>query len=66
MTCFTVHMMGQSVPITVDLDYHNVDELADVVGQSRFLLGHMTQADEDGVCRRVMIATSRIQCAVEH
>lgn len=65
VACFMIHLMGQPVPLTIDLDCSSVDELAELTGQSRFLVGHMAMADEDGVCRRVMIATSRIQCAIE-
>lgn len=65
MASFTIHLMGQSVPLTIDLDCNSVDELAEIAGQSRFVIGHLDNADEDGVCRRVMIATSRIQCAIE-
>jgi hypothetical protein len=62
---FTIHLMGQSIPLTIDLDCHSIDELSEIVGQSRFIIGHLENTDEDGVCRRVMIATSRIQCAIE-
>lgn len=65
MASFAIHMMGQSVPITIDLDCHSVDELVELVAQSRFLVGHLENADEEGVCRRVMIATNRIQCVIE-
>ncbi|MEM7690121.1 MAG: hypothetical protein AAF291_13955 [Pseudomonadota bacterium] len=65
MASFTIHLMGQHQPITIDLPCASIDELACRSGTERFLVGHMTEADEDGVCRRVMIATSRIQCAIE-
>lgn len=62
---FTIHLMGQNQPVTLDLDCRDIDHLAEQVGQTRFLVGHLANADEDGVCRRVMIAASRIQCAIE-
>jgi hypothetical protein len=57
--------MGKAQPITLDLPCADIDDLASQATTSRFLSGHMTVADEEGVCRRVMIATSRIQCAIE-
>ena len=65
MATFTLHLMGQSTPVAIDLPLSGVDELAEQAGSTRFLIGYLTNADEEGVCRRVMIATSRIQCAVE-
>lgn len=65
MASFTIHLVGQRVPLVVDLPTSSIDDLAEEVGQSRFLVGHLANGDEEGVCRRVMIATSRIQCAIE-
>ncbi|MEM6858615.1 MAG: hypothetical protein AAF559_12150 [Pseudomonadota bacterium] len=65
MATFSIHLMGQSQPISLDLPCADIDELAGEASSSRFIAGHLEVADEDGVCRRVMIATSRIQYAVE-
>ena len=65
MASFTIHLMGQATPITLDLPLASVDQLAEQAGQTRYLIGHLSEADGEGVCRRVMVATSRIQCAVE-
>ncbi len=65
MAHFTIHLMGQNQPITLDLPCIDIDDLAHRSATERFLVGHMAEADEDGVCRRVMIASSRIQCAIE-
>ena len=65
MATFTIHLMGQNQPITLDLPCADIDELSSQATTSRFLAGYMAVADEEGVCRRVMIATSRIQCAIE-
>ena len=62
---FTVHLMGQSSPLMLDMPCANIDELAREAVTSRFLAGYMSNVDEEGVCRRVMIATNRIQCAIE-
>ena len=65
MASFNIHLMGQTMPLVVDLEFTCIDELAEAVAQSRFVIGNLTEPDEDGVCRRVMVATGRIQCAVE-
>jgi hypothetical protein len=65
MATFSIHLMGQQQPIKIDLPCADIDDLAAQSSYTRFLAGHMTEPDEDGVCRRVMIATGRIQCAIE-
>lgn len=65
MATFTIHLIGQATPITIDLPIGSVDQLAEEASMARFLVGHLAEPDGEGVCRRVMIATSRIQCAVE-
>lgn len=66
MAIFTIHLMGQAAPITLDLAPSDIEDLAQQASTTRYLTGYMTTADEDGVCRRVLIATSRIQCAIEN
>lgn len=65
MATFRIHLMGQHQPITIDLPCADIDDLADQASRTKFLAGHMAEPDEEGVCRRVMIATCRIQCVVE-
>ena len=65
MASFSVHLIGQHQPLEVDLPFANLDELGLEASRVKFLLGHLTKPDEDGVCRGVLIATSRIQCVVE-
>lgn len=65
MASFLVHLMGQREPAHIDLPFDDVDALAAEASRAKFLIGHMTNADEDGVCRRVMIAANRIECVVE-
>lgn len=65
MASFLVHLMGQREPAYLDLPFDGVDQLAAEASRAKFLIGHMAAADEDGVCRRVMIAANRIECAVE-
>lgn len=65
MATFTIHLVGQHQPLKVDLSLEDVGHLAQQASTERFLVGHLAEPDEDGVCKRVMVATSRIQCAVE-
>lgn len=65
MAAYLVHLMGQRQPIDLDLPYADLDDLMVEASRVKFLIGHMTTADEDGVCRRVMISTYRIECVVE-
>lgn len=65
MKSFIIHLQGQREPLFVDLDCDSVDDLAELAAQSRFVIGHLVAADEEGCCRRVMIAAGRISCALE-
>ena len=65
MASYLVHLMGQREPAYIDLPFEDMEELVAEASRTKFLVGYMTNADEDGVCRRVMIATNRIQCAIE-
>jgi len=65
MASYLVHLMGQREPAYIDLPFDDMDEFVVEASRAKFLVGHMTKADEDGVCRRVMISTYRIECAIE-
>jgi len=65
MAAFRVHLMGQHQPLDLDMPYADLDDLMADASRAKFLAGHMAMPDEQGVCRRVMIATGRIQCVIE-
>lgn len=65
MAAFSVHLMGQHQALNLDLPHADLDAVMEEASRARFLAGHMAEPDEHGVCRRVMIATSRILCVVE-
>jgi hypothetical protein len=65
MAAYVVHLMGQRAPAHIDLPFSDVEELAAEASRAKFLIGHMSNADHNGVCRRVMISTYRIECVVE-
>ncbi len=65
MSSYRVCVVGQHQPLDVDLPFDDLTDLIAEASRAKFLSGHMTVADEDGVCRRVMIAACRIQCVIE-
>ncbi len=65
MAIFAIPLMIQNQPFTLDSPCTNIDQLGEQAGSTRYFAGNMTEPDEDGVCRRVMIPTNRIQCAIE-
>lgn len=65
MPAFRICLIGQHQPLEVDLPFANLDDLGVEVTRAKFIIGHMTKPDEDGVCRAVLIATNRIQCVIE-
>lgn len=65
MATFRICLVGPAQQLTVDFTANDISELADAASRSRFLVGHMLEPDEDGVCAGVMISTGRIQCVFE-
>ena len=60
MATFRVCFMGSHTPLLVDLPAINAVQLAELSSSCRFIVGHMVEANEDGVCPGVMIQTSRV------
>jgi hypothetical protein len=58
-------LIGNNQPLCVELPYRDLDELLEDATRVKFITGNMMEPDEAGVCRRVMIATGRIQCVIE-
>ena len=65
MKLFELHLQGQREPLKVELDCSGIDELADLAGRCRFIVGYFAEADECGCHAKMMIAASRISLAVE-
>lgn len=65
MPIYLVHLTGQRQPIEVDLPFADIYALSNQASHSRFVVGHLAEPDTDGVCRPLMISTSRIECALE-
>jgi len=65
MTSYRICLIGQHQPLEIDLPFGNLADLGVEATRAKFIIGHMTKPDEDGVCHAVMIATNRIQCIWE-
>ena len=65
MAAYRICLIGQHQPLEVDLPFSTLDDVGVESTRAKFIIGHMTKPDEDGVCRGVLIATGRIQCVFE-
>jgi len=65
MATFRFHLVGNNLPVDLDVAASSISELGDIVTRQRFVEGRLTQPDGDGVLLGMLIATSRIQCVVE-
>lgn len=65
MAAYLLHLIGQRQPIDVELPFPDIEALMSETSRSRFISGHFVAENGDGVCRRVMISTYRIECVVE-
>lgn len=65
MARFRIFLIASPQPIDVDLPYASITELNAVASCSRFLEGHMAEADHDGVCPGVLVPTCRLHMVVE-
>lgn len=65
MGTFRFHLIGTAQPIELEVAASTMSDLAGLVSRQRFVEGRLTQPDGDGVLAGVLLATSRIQCAVE-
>ena len=62
---FRIFLIGTNVPLDVDLPVNSVTELHEIASRSRFIEGHMSEPDLDGLCPGVLIPTCRLQMVVE-
>ena len=65
MTTFRFHLIGNNLPVELEIAARSIDDLGKIVTSQRFIVGRLTQPDHDGVVPGMLIATSRIQCVVE-
>ena len=65
MATFRFHLIGNNLPVELDVDARSIDELGQAVTQQCFIVGRLTQPDHDGVLPGMLVATARLQCVVE-
>lgn len=65
MARFKFYLIGSSDAPVLDVEAADLRELNQQMSRSRFVEGHMTEADADGVLQGVLIATGRIQLVME-
>ena len=65
MATFRFHLIGGGLPVDLDVAASTIDDLGETITCQRFIVGRLTQADNDGVLPGMLIATARIQCVVE-
>lgn len=65
MKPYQLHLLNHVAPLSVELDCHRIENLSELASQSRFLVGYLSEPDENGCQPKVMIATSRILCVIE-
>ncbi len=62
---FRFCLMGASQHPLVEVKVASLADLHDLMDRTRFVAGHLAEADEHGVQPGVLIATSRVQMVVE-
>jgi hypothetical protein len=65
MANFSIYLLSQREPLSIEFPFFDANELARAASSARFLVGRLVGPDCDGVCRKILISTSRIQCAIE-
>lgn len=65
MAVFKVFLTGDRTPLEVQLYYERLDDVMTDASRARFISGHLTNPDEHGILREIMIPTARIHCVIE-
>lgn len=65
MASFRILLIGSSEPLFLDLPASNVDALCELMRHERYVTGHMTTPDHEGVCPGVLLPACRIQLVTE-
>jgi len=65
MARFRLFLIGSPQPLEVDLPASDAIELGEIASRTRFLDGHLSDADGHGVCAGVLIPTCRVQLIIE-
>ena len=65
MRAFRFHLVGNPVPVDLEVAADSISTLCEIISRQRFIEGRLMQPDGDGVLLGALIATSRIQCVIE-
>ena len=65
MARFKFYLIGSSDAPVLDVEASDLRALNEQVSRNRFIEGHMSQPDGDGVLAGVLVSTSRIQFVME-
>lgn len=65
MKLFQIHLQGHREPIKLELELEGIEELADYASKARFLVGYLLHDEEEASRIKVLIAATRISCAIE-
>jgi hypothetical protein len=65
MARFKFYLIGSSDAPVLDVDASDLRDLKQEMSVARFIEGHMTDADEDGIFPGVLIPTARVQFVME-
>ena len=65
MATFRFHLIGNHLPVDLEVDASTISDVGEIITRQRFIEGRLAQPDGDGVLLGMLIATSRIQCVVE-
>lgn len=65
MAIFRFHLIGNHMPVELEVGVGTIGELGEIITRQRFIEGRLTQLDSDGVLAGMLVATSRVQCVVE-
>lgn len=65
MRTFRFHLIGNTLPVELQVSARSIDDLGQIVTTQRFIVGRLTRLDHDGVLPGMLIATSRSQCVAE-
>lgn len=63
MAIFDINLIGSHERLAIDLPFSSLADLADAMGQTRYLAGDLVE--ESGELVRVLIPTARVQIVAE-
>ena len=65
MAAFRFHLVGVHQPIELEVEASAIREVAEILTRQRFIEGHLSRSDENGVLLGMLLSTYRIECVCE-